>query len=45
MIYEDRFVVWLYDNYVINNGDTLIKYLEDGVTYDLFLEEMGLEDA
>ena len=44
MKYEDEFTEWLYANYQIGNGDTLIEYLEDGYTYDVFLAEMGLED-
>ena len=44
MKYEDEFIAWLYENYTIGNGDTLIKYLEDGVSYDLFLIDMGYED-
>jgi hypothetical protein len=44
MKYEDEFINWLYAKYNIGNGDTLIKYMEDGVSYDNFLNEMGLED-
>ncbi|HEY7867382.1 MAG TPA: hypothetical protein VIC51_15425 [Psychromonas sp.] len=44
MKYEDEFINWLYTQYNIGNGDTLIKYMEDGVSYDNFLNEMGLED-
>lgn len=44
MKYEDEFIEWLCTHYQIGNGHTLIKYIEDGVSYDAFLEEMGLED-
>jgi hypothetical protein len=44
MKYEDEFTVWLYNNYTITNGDMLVEYLEDGISYDDFLNEMGLED-
>ena len=44
MKYESEFTAWLYMNYPIGNGDALIHYLEDGVTYDIFLQEMGLVD-
>jgi hypothetical protein len=44
MKYEDEFINWLYKQYNIGNGDTLIKYMEDGHSYDNFLDEMGLED-
>lgn len=44
MKYEDEFTQWLYQQYPINNGDALIHYLEDGVSYDIFLAEMGLTD-
>jgi hypothetical protein len=44
MKYEDEFIAWLYETCNIGNGDTLIAYLEDGVSYDTFLTEMGLED-
>jgi len=44
MKYEDEFVTWLYNQYFIGNDDTLIQYMEDGISYDDFLDEMGLED-
>jgi hypothetical protein len=44
MKYESEFIDWLYTQHVIGNGDTLIKYMEDGVSYDIFLDEMGLND-
>ena len=44
MKYEAEFTNWLYKNYTINNGDALIYYLEDGETYNIFLQEMGLVD-
>ena len=44
MKYEDEFINWLYTQHNIGNGDTLIKYMEDGHSYDNFLNEMGLED-
>lgn len=44
MKYENEFIEWLYKNYPIGNGDTLLKYMEDGVSYDEFLQENGLED-
>ena len=44
MKYEDEFVAWLYETYNIGNGHTLIGYMEDGVSYDLFLHDLGLED-
>jgi hypothetical protein len=44
MKYEDEYINWLYAQYSINNGDTLIKYLEDGDTYNTFLDETGRED-
>lgn len=44
MKYEEEFTAWLYENYTINNGDALIHYLEDGVSYDIFLQEFGLTD-
>lgn len=44
MKYEDEFTAWLYENRSIGNGDALIHYLEDGVTYEVFLSEMGLTD-
>jgi hypothetical protein len=44
MKYEDEFINWLYTQHIIGNGDTLIKYMEDGVSYDIFLDEMGLND-
>lgn len=44
MKYESEYTAWLYMNYTINNGDALIHYLEDGETYDIFLQEMGLTD-
>lgn len=44
MKYEDEFTAWLYENRSIGNGAALIHYLEDGVTYEVFLSEMGLTD-
>lgn len=44
MKYEEEFTQWLYTKYPINNGDALIHYLEDMMTYELFLNEMGLVD-
>jgi hypothetical protein len=44
MKYEDEFIDWLYKQYIITNGDTLIYYMEDGVSYDDFLGETGLTD-
>lgn len=44
MKYEEEFTAWLYNNRIINNGDALIHYLEDGYTYQLFLDELGLKD-
>lgn len=44
MKYEQAFIEWLYENYTINNGDALIHYLEDGESYDIFLQEFGLTD-
>jgi hypothetical protein len=36
--YEDEgFNKWLYQNRMICNGDDLIKYCEDGFTYDEYL--------
>lgn len=42
---EYEFVAWIYENYLIANRDTLLEYMEDGDTYNLFLEDMGLTDA
>jgi hypothetical protein len=44
MKYEEEFIAWLHSNYQIGNGHTLVRYMEDGVSYDAFLEEMGLTD-
>jgi hypothetical protein len=44
MKYETEFTAWLFANYAIYNGDALIAYLEDGVTYETFLAETGLID-
>jgi hypothetical protein len=44
MKYESEFITWLYDQHNIGNGDTLLKYMEDGVSYDIFLDEKGLTD-
>jgi hypothetical protein len=44
MKYEEEFIAWLYTQHPIGNGDMLIHYMEDGVSYDNFLQELGLED-
>jgi hypothetical protein len=44
MKYENEFIEWLYNRYFIPNGDVLISFMEDGESYDRFLDEMGLED-
>ena len=44
MLYEDEFTEWLYNNYAIGNGDTLIRYFENPAFYETFLEETGRTD-
>jgi hypothetical protein len=44
MKYEEEYTAWLYATRSIGNGDALLHYLEDGDTYNLFLDEMGLVD-
>lgn len=44
MKYEDEYTEWLYVNKPIFNGESLIHYLEDMITYEVFLNEMGLVD-
>jgi len=44
MKYEDEFVAYLYETYNIGNDHILIGYMEDGVTYAEWLQDMGLED-
>jgi hypothetical protein len=44
MKYESDFIMWLYTQHIISNNDTLLKYMEDGVSYDIFLNEKGLTD-
>jgi hypothetical protein len=44
MKYEDEFIAWLYIHYNIGNDDTLLKYMEDGISYNMFLQDNDLED-
>jgi hypothetical protein len=44
MKYESEFIAWLHTRYFIPNGDVLISFMEDGESYDIFLDEMGLTD-
>jgi hypothetical protein len=44
MKYEDEFIAWLYTQHPIGNDDMLIRYMEDGVSYDDFLQAHDLED-
>lgn len=44
MKYEQEFIDWLYENHPIGNGDMLLSYMEDGISYETFLEENGLID-
>jgi hypothetical protein len=44
MKYEDEFIAWLYTQHPIGNGDMLIRYMEDGVSYDDFLQAHDLQD-
>lgn len=44
MKYEDEFIAWLYTQYPIGNDEMLIHYMEDGVSYDNFLQANGLID-
>jgi hypothetical protein len=44
MKYESEFITWLYTQHIIGNNDTLLKYMEDGVSYDIFLMRWGLTD-
>jgi hypothetical protein len=44
MQHEEAFTAWLYANFAIGNGDTLIAYLETPELYDAFLLENNLTD-
>ena len=38
----DKFDDWLYKNYHIGNGDTLVRLMEDSSVVERFLKDMGL---
>ena len=38
----DRFYDWLYKNYSIGNGHTLVNLMEDSTVVDRFLKDAGL---
>ena len=44
MKYEEEFIKYIYDNYPVYNGHSLLGYMEDTIIYEAFLTHMGLED-
>ena len=39
----DKFNDWLYENYMIGNGHTLVRLMEDMSVVDRFLKDAGLQ--
>lgn len=37
-IYEDEFIAWIYENYSIGNGTMLINIMENGKSFDDFMD-------
>ena len=44
MKYEEEFIKYIYDNYPVYNGHSLVGYMEDISIYEEFLKHTGLED-
>lgn len=41
--YEQQFITWLYDNFLICNGDMLVELMENPAKFEEFMAEQHPE--